>query len=111
MILCYIKLKEFKNARALSLENIKKLKEQTIFGLNNDEGVPFSLKYMSSVCCVSLYLESSSKHRNEMKKSKNQALIELYKLQKENANFKEQSDQLAPSSAASSNTLEYIKRL
>ena len=74
MIFLYIKLKEYKNARQLSLENLAKLKEQNIFRFEDDDIIPFSLKYMS---CISLFLETANKKGSE---AKNAALIELYKL-------------------------------
>ena len=75
MILGFIKIKENKNARQLALECIEKVQKQTLFGL--DDEVPFALKYMRT---VALYSESNSKYRQ-------QALIEHYKLLRDNSNF------------------------
>ena len=77
----FLKLKEYKHARALARECIKKLSKSGMFMVGGQGGdrpaetdnVPFPLKFMSA---VSLYSESNNRN-------KSRALVELYQMLRE----------------------------
>ena len=78
LIFGFLKLKEYKNARSLARECIKKLSKSGMFIVSGQNGgqsiesdnVPFALKFMST---ISIYSESNSRN-------KQRALIELYQM-------------------------------
>lgn len=68
LIFGFLKLKEYKNARSLAKECIKKLSKSGMFMVGGQNGeqsaendnVPFALKFMST---VSIYSESNSRNK------------------------------------------------